>query len=275
MNRWLALGVIAMAANFARAEETPDAAQPPVNKVQIDAALELTSDEAGKYSFVIGGDAGRAVKLQAEPILRWSNPAVGEVHGNVFLWTNDARPAAVGSLFKWFTPHTHTSHEFHSLTEASLVGRYDGREVWSAANPGVSFAPLASAPLRAATAAQRLLQMKRLAKDFAATKHERDGAQQELRLLTQPIYRYAAPAQELLDGALFVFVQGTDPEVFLLLEARGREGQEAWQFALARMNGVGFNVRYQDREVWSVEAMPWRDIGSHAEAYTSFRFEMP
>jgi hypothetical protein len=200
---------------------------------------------------------------------------VGEVHGNVFLWTLNERPAAVGSLFKWFTPHTHMSHEFHSLSETPITTRYEGREVWRTKTGGVAFSTLPEAPVPAGSAPQRLLQMKRFARDFAATKRERDGNKQELRLLTQPIYRYAAPKEEVQDGGLFVFVQGTDPEVFLLLEARGEADAAHWQFAAARMKGVGFELRFQDKPIWSVEIMPWRDIGGHAEVYTSFMFKMP
>ncbi len=247
----------------------------PVNKEQIEAALKLTTTEAGKYAFTLQNEPGSSVKLRAEPVLRWSNPSVGEVHGNVFLWTVDERPAVVGSLFKWFTPHTHMSHEFHSLAEQPLTGRYEGRQRWTPSAPGVTFAPLAGAPAPAASPKERLLAMKRLTKDFAATKHERDGARQELRLLTQPIYRYASGRHKILDGALFVFVQGTDPEVFLLLEARGDSGKETWHFAATRMNSVGFTLRYQDKEVWSAEIMPWSDISSHAQPYTSFMFKMP
>jgi hypothetical protein len=253
----------------------PISADSPVNKAQIDAALKLTTAEAAKYAFTLQDESRSSAKLLADPILRWSNPSVGEVHGNVFLWTVDQRPAVIGSLFKWFTPHTHMSHEFHSLAEKPLVGRYDDRDVWTTSAPGLAFSPLPSAPQPAASAAQRLLAMKRLAKDFAATKHERDGAKQDLRLLTQPIYRYAAPEQKVLDGALFVLVQGTDPEVFLLLEARGDQGKEAWHFAATRMNGVGFALRYQDKEIWSAEIMPWTDISSHAQPYTSFFIKMP
>ncbi|MCI0361337.1 MAG: hypothetical protein L0211_22875 [Planctomycetaceae bacterium] len=247
----------------------------PVNKAQIEAALKLTTAEAGKYAFTLQDGPRSTPKLVADPVLRWSNPAVGEIHGNVFLWTVDERPAVIGSLFKWFTPHTHMSHEFHSLAEVPLVGRYQDRDVWTAGSAGVKFAPLPDAPPPASTAPGRLLAMKRLAKDFAATKTERDGAKQELRLLTQPIYRYASPEHKILDGALFVLVQGTDPEVFLLLEARGWAGDETWHFAPARMNSVGFVLRYQDKEVWSAEIMPWSDISSHAQPYTSFFIKMP
>lgn len=278
MNRlgtWIAAALVACGwAGAALAQESAQAAAPqPANKELIEAAHKLTAEGAAKYHFTLK-DGGQA-KWLPEPVLRWSNPTTGEVHGNVFLWTVNDRPAVVGSFYKWFSPHTHLTHEFHSLAEQPLAATLDGRQVWAADQAGIKFFPLPEAPSPAASAPQRLLQMKRLAKDFAATKFERDGSKQELRLLPQPIYRYAAPQQEVLDGALFALVQGTDPEVFLQLEARGEAGKETWSFAPARMNGVGFQLRFQDKEVWSVEILPWADIGSHKQSYTTFRFEMP
>lgn len=247
----------------------------PVNKERIEAALKLTQEEAGKYAFMLADDGDSIPALGEEPVLRWSNPAAGEIHGNVFLWTVNARPAVVGSLFKWFTPHTHMSHEFHSLTAAPLVGRYADREVWQTSQGGIDFAPLPDAPRPADVMNRRFLQMRELAKGFAATKIDREGNQQDLRLLPQPAYRYSAQKEGVLDGGLFVFVQGTDPEVFLLLEARSTSDDRRWEFATARMNSVAFEVRYHDRPVWSVEVMPWSDVGGHAQPYTTFMFKMP
>ena len=242
----------------------------PVNKEQIEAALELTTREAAKYRFELAGGEAAQPALQKDPVLRWSNPAAGEIHGNVFLWTDDGRPAVVGSLFKWFSPHTHMSHEFHSLAEVPLVGHYDDKQNWQVSSAGVQFAAMAGAPVPAGSAPRRLLQMRELAKGFSASKIDRDGNQQELRLLPQPAYRYSSKNSQILDGALFVMVQGTDPEVFLLLEARGDRSDATWIYAVARMNSVGFRVRYQDREVWSVDPMPWADVRSHLQPYTTF-----
>lgn len=251
-----------------------DASQPPsVDKQQIEAALKITREGAAKYRFTIGQTPPEQVKLQAEPVLRWSNPAAGEIHGNVFLWTINSRPVVVGSLYQWFSPHTHLSHEFQSLSEENVSAEYEGKEVWTTSEPGLKFQDLADAPLPAGSAPQRLLQMKKLSKSFTATKTERDGNQSELRLLTQPVYRYAAEKEGLIDGALFTFVQGTDPEVFLLLEARKQEDKAVWQFAATRMNSVKFQLRYHDREVWSREVLPWADVASHQEVYTTFQFK--
>lgn len=244
------------------------AQEPPVNAELIEAALKLTQEAAADYEFET---EAREATLRPEPLLRWSNPAAGEIHGNVFLWTVNDRPAVIGSFYKWFSPFTHGAHEFQSLSEAPVTGRYHGAAVWRPQEAGVQFAPLADGPSPADSATQRLLQMRRLARQFAVTKTDRDGSRQELRLLPQPIYRYATPQQEILDGGLFVFVQGTDPEVFLMLEARGKEDAARWTFAAARMNSVDFRLRRDGREMWGVEIMPWREVGRHAKSYTTFR----
>src|SRR4051794_24599479 len=77
------------------------------DKEPIAAALKLTKEAAAKYEFTLEGADNQRPQLVAEPVLRWSNPSAGEIHGNVFLWTSGGRPAVVGSIFKWFSPHTH------------------------------------------------------------------------------------------------------------------------------------------------------------------------
>jgi hypothetical protein len=75
----------------------------------------------------------------------------------------------------------------------------------------------------------------------------------ELRLLPKPIYRYEAPQADAADGALFAFVQATDPEVLLLIDVRNRDGAPAWHYALARMSRVNLRAEHKDRVVWRVE----------------------
>src|SRR4029450_3360988 len=93
---------LASALPLIAAAEEPAAPDSATNKEQIEAALKLTTEAAGKYEIARVGAAAPA-RLVKEPVLRWSNPAVGEIHGNVFLWTVNTRPIAVGSLFKWFS----------------------------------------------------------------------------------------------------------------------------------------------------------------------------
>jgi hypothetical protein len=250
----------------------PSAAQEPkeksaVEKQQIEAALKLTREAAGKYKFASGDDEA---KLVPEPVLRWSNPNVGEIYGNVFLWTHNTRPVAVGSLFKWFSPHTHTSHEFQSLSEHPLEASYDGRAVWKA-KAGVKFAALEKVEAPAETASRRLVQMRQLAKRFRGDEKTREGEDYELRLLPQPIYHYESAKEDVIDGGMFAFVLGTDPEILLLLEARKESsGKTAWQFAAGRMQNIELKLKFDDREVWSVSQLEWSTAFDHTQPYTLF-----
>ena len=68
-------------------------------------------------------------------------------------------------------------------------------------------------------------------------------------------------------GALFTFVEGTDPEVFLLLEARVRDKGPTWHYALARMNSCEFRVAQGGREIWSVPLISWSRARDTSEPY--------
>lgn len=249
-----------------------------LEKQNLEAALKLTRESAAKYEMSLADEA-TPLKLREQPILRWSNPEVGQVYGNVFLWTRGGRPEVVGSLFKWFSPFSHMSHEFHSLSGGELSVNYEDHDVWKTAQPGVAFSAVPKAGEVAATPAARLLQMRQMARQFSARSVSREGLKLELRQLTQPVYRYELDKDsgDLLDGALFTFVQGTDPEVWLMLEARKVEDLSAakWQFAIARMNSIELTVEHLGQQIWHCDVMPFKEVGSHKWAYTNFRFDQP
>jgi hypothetical protein len=265
----LTIGPLAAAVGPAPAAADP----PPANKENIDAALKLTLPAAMEYEIRVGDDE-KPLAFQREPVLKWSNPDRGEVHGNVFLWTRDGRPLVAGSLLKWFRPHTHMSHEFMSLAEEPLAATFHGSPAWKTAEPGVKFADLPGADAPAADEAKRLLQMRQLVKNFSGSKKEREDMNPtELRLLPQPVYRYAAPKQGVVTGGLFALVHGTDPDIWVLVEARGEDAAAArWQFAAARMNSVEVHLRYRGEKVWSAETLSMAAIYGHRQAYTSFMF---
>jgi hypothetical protein len=273
--RWLPVVLVA-AGSAALAGRAQGPAETPANKENIEAALRLTQAAAAEYEMRAGADEKeKPLELRREPVLRWSNPDRGEVHGNVFLWTRDGRPFVVGSLYKWFSPFTHMAHEFHSLTPDPLSASFHGKPVWKTAEPGLRFANVPGAPAPAAAEAQRLLQLRQLAREFTGWKKERDGLEGDLRLLPQPVHRYSAPKQGVLTGGLFAFVQGTDPEIFLLVEARGESAAKArWQFAVTRMTSAELRLRHGDRQVWSAETLPWKAVSSHELPYTSFGFNV-
>jgi hypothetical protein len=156
------------------------------------------------------------------------------------------------------------SHEFDSLSRGSPIARDRGQVIWSPATAGVEFKEVPTAPRPAKTPAERLRQMKAIAERFKATMTgwQADNTdREELRLLPRPLYRYDLanakdPDPNLLDGALFAYVQGTDPEVVLALEVIGTPEQADWLYALVRATSGGLEVKWGDKLVWTANKFP-------------------
>jgi hypothetical protein len=237
----------------------------------VNEAIRITTEAAKRYAFELAGHSAAQLKFHPVSILRWSNPVAGEVYGNVYLWTDDEeRPQVIGSIFQWFSPMTHGSHEFQSLSLAPVKGQRDGSTVWVSNQAGIEWKPAPDHPAVGNSQPVRLRQARAIARQFQVLKTDREMVTRNLRLLAQPIYHYGSEGAAVRDGYLFVFVQGTDPEVFLLLEPK-RVGQSwEWRFALARMNSVQFVAKFQNQEVWRTEIWPWSKVKNGRETYTSF-----
>jgi hypothetical protein len=239
--------------------------------------LAIAREEAKTYTFRPEGPGeAEAFALHPEPVLQWSNPIAGALYGNVYLWTAHGRPEVVASIHKWYSPQRLLEHEFLSLSLGTFVGERNGVPVWNPGRPGVELKPLPDAPVPAGTPAQRLRQMRDLSKEFAARQTNRNGIDRDLRLLTQPLYRYESEKTEgdLIDGALFTFALGTDPQAMLVLEARRVDGAPLWQYSLVRMNSVHLRATYRKREVWNVPALPMNEVYDHRRPYTNFKFDL-
>lgn len=264
------VGALAFAADE---KDGTQGATEAVEKQRSAEALELCRRGAREYRLYLDDARRTELELNPEPVLRWSNPSVGSIHGLVFVWTDGGRPAAIASIYKWFEPLDHMAFEVHSLAERPLLGNLGDRPVWNSSRAGVEFKPVnhASAPAKAAPA--RLTQMRAISKEFTVEKTDREGARQQMRLLTQPIFRYPSSSAQLADGAIFAFVQGTDPEALLLLESRDADGQVAWHYALARMDSVLFRANHHGQEVWKADVLPWSTVFDNRSPYNILKLD--
>jgi hypothetical protein len=224
-------------------------------------------ETAGAYEIRTDSATGRKLMLREEPILRWTNPVPErQMHGDVFLWTDEGRPAAVLCLFEMTeNGFVRECHEFCSLATGGLKTNGPAGRNWSPAEGQVAMRPLADAPPPAATARQRLIQVRELATRFACEKTTRMGDVRRLRLLSQPVARYESLMHDVADGALFAFVEATDPEVFLLLETRPSRGAAQWHYGLARMVSVQAKVSLGKETVWEVETLPYDGYRNRAD----------
>jgi hypothetical protein len=232
--------------------EEPGAATPST-------AIEDFTADAKQYVMRLDARPDARFELREEPLFHWSNPARLGEDGAVFVWMLQGRPQVIGSVFTYRSGDViRRKHEYHSLASGPLTATYGGQRVWAPRQAGVYFESMTDAPPVPATARGRLSQLKALSRRFSAKIEDYAGKKEELRLLPQPLLRYESDDQTV-DGALFSFSQGTDPEVILILEARLDGDAPTWQFAFARYHFVDLRVAYQGREVWHVDAMP-KDI---------------
>ncbi len=215
----------------------------------------LIQAELPRWKIGIGAE-GAELKLHPKPILRWTNPATGRMYGEIYVWTANGRPESVISLYKVWEPAWGFAGELQSLSATNLVAKRDQSVAWKCEQPGIALRDVPDAPTTAATARRRLQQMRAIADDFSAVlidcRQNPGGERQALRLLTNPVFRYSSPGREVVDGAIFAFVVGTDPEALLLLEAHEKKNKKSWQYALARLNCDELAAFFKEQEVWRV-----------------------
>jgi len=257
--RWLSLLFVV---GFAIAWCTVQADDKPVQKMS--GWQRLFRKHAAGYKIVVEGDDGGDASLVPEPVLQWSQPVRGGADGAVFVWALEGRPVAIGTFFIWpkleGEGRQGVAHELHSLSQSPLVANWRDRR-WTPPQDSVVWKPFPDAPVPAATGEQRLRQMRELSRQFTAESHDEDDRRWDLRPLARPIFRYgldrkqdsAATDREVLDGALFGFVEGTDLEIVLSLQARKTTTGNRWEYALSRMSDFRLVAKLAETTVWEVE----------------------
>jgi len=210
-------------------------------------------------------------QVEPTPIFRYDDQTRGYVDGTVWRLGAKGRPLAI------ITAELHPNYlgsgscviyDFLSLSPQpfQVKRRLQVRGPFQAEDSGILWRPPASAvemqqlpsgPAPAATPAGRLSQMKTLSQRFSATQdlEETDRTLVHLRRLPREIERYV-PGQETgqetaenADGGIFLFVNGRNPALVLLIETDGT----AWQYGAGRLSApCTLRLKLDDAEVWSV-----------------------
>lgn len=71
----------------------------------------------------------------------------------------------------------------------------------------------------------------------------------------------------IISGAMFAFCQGTDPELFLLIEAQRGDDGERWMFAAAEFSNLSLFLTLDDVEVWSADPPRFSSRGVHVGGF--------
>jgi hypothetical protein len=223
---------------------------------KIDAKLlKLHRDEARRWEIFVDALRTKKAEFVPEPVYRWTNASRGNGQtGAMFVWTFEGRPVALGGVFS--NPEAGRRvimHEFHALGPGRIAARLnDSNHEWLP-TAGVPLHPIPDPPAHAATAKQRAVQMREIAREFTAHTIDNVGVRWQLRLLSRPLYRYEKAESDLIDGALFAFVSdaGTDPEVVLVLEAVKAGEKATWHYRTVRFSISSLYVQYKGKDVWT------------------------
>ena len=257
----VAPGFVGLIALLGAGADDPSSAE----KQQLKRWSEQLHQSLGWYQ-VSSGRASRE-PMKPEIVHRWLNP-VRRQKGETALifWVDAGRPEALASAYPWGGGLV---YECISLARTTGLEAKEGeRSIWSPATPGITFHDVPDAPAPARTVQARLVQMKAIAEAFKVTMSNAPNGQDDreaMRLLPKPIHRTDPAAArgahpDLIDAAAFAFVQGTDPEAVLLVEAIHRGDASLWRYAFGRATGYAVEAKLGSAVVWKAERQPrWND----------------
>jgi hypothetical protein len=240
-------------------------------------AEATASQEAGRYVFRLEDGRDPKLKLEPRPILRWSDPPGGIAAGAAYLWTARGRPEAIATITIRNRRAERITVEFHLLSTTSYVVQRAGNPVWMPKRPGVAIWPTTLAPVVSRTPSGRLDQMSKLARSIVVEAETRTMVEAKksttkaktktktkaaikLRVLPRPIFRYQVRDPALLDGAIFAFAAGDDPQALLILEARAGRGGHHWWLGFARLNSIHLTAKHKQLTLWNAPAQSWHVV---------------
>jgi hypothetical protein len=202
--------------------------------------------------------SGVPLERSGDSLLNWTIDR--SWHGSYYVWTAKGRPVMVGCFLAdsekpdrrraFIELHTMTDEPFTPLS-FSAGQMYE----WNPVAARNSTIPLSDTAAPAKQEQTRRSQMREIAEQFELTMYRETGAsdaQEELRMLPRPLYRYPASNNGSLEGALFAFVttKGTDPEFLLAVECDPRATDDSWKVRPLRSCTRRLDLRRQGVTVW-------------------------
>jgi hypothetical protein len=215
------------------------------------ATMSTRWGELRAYELVDGSEI--EVEPVPEPIFQFFETARERSYGTVWVWGAKGRPLA---LLAQGRDHEQplSCYELAALSDRVSVEMHDGWR-WSPGQATSEMTPFANGPPPAGRGTVRLSQIKSLARRFTISEALGDEVL-ELRLLPTPIHRYEDDAAGLIDGALFSFAHGTNPEALVIIECQTRDGESFWSYGFVPLGAAGLTARLDDQVVWKKDSTP-------------------
>jgi hypothetical protein len=187
-------------------------------------------------------ESPEALKFSPRPLLRYSDQSregdlgtLGVLDATVWRLGETGRPTAVVALEIYHVRDGNPllNYECMSFSNRKFEMTSPRGPRWFPSGSALAMEPLADSPAPAQSPKSRLTQLRQLSRRFTVQEELR-GEKIECRLLPQPIDRYDDMALGILDGAIFVFANGTNPEMGLVLEC----SEQQWTYGVFRCTGA-------------------------------------
>jgi hypothetical protein len=263
--------------------QAPDSGAVSKERDRAERLEEMKQIASSFHASTIDGTKQTPAMLAGEPLYRWNDPTREFSDGTLWFWRSSGRPIGVVAIELY--PYDRAfgivwALEFTSLTTRAIEveggehfnrryadlhpPRPDGRLRWAPKEGGVTFRRVPDAPRAGATEAERLRQMKDMVKRFSAREVFR-SQEYKLRLIARPIDRYADSSARVVDGEVFLFGNGTNPEVLLMIQLDGViEGSDIWSYAAAPLARAELTLSLDGNDVWTFKS---KDVPSPEENY--------
>lgn len=210
-------------------------------------------------------EADQQVETGDKPVLRYDDQARNLLDAGVWCIGKQGRPTAFITIELYGAGEDQAllTYEFISLSSKKFSMNSTNGPSWAPELTELVTRAVPDAPKPAESKAARLTQMRDIAREFNAVQTYR-GQKIELRLLTQPIDRYSNEDRKIVDGSVFVFANGTNPEMGMLIETDGK----IWTYGIFRMSTAPIAVEYAKK---AVEGIPPNAAYGVSRAYTATR----
>ena len=234
-------------------------------------------NEAESYEIVAKG-ATKPFELKPKPLMHWQNTVRQQEQGTMYVWFDGDLPAVLASIFTYeYSGTVFCKHECISLTEKPFSAKMGNIPVWAPKMAGTTWKSIDDAGEPADSLPRRLTQMRSIARQFTGKVTNPEGEVTKLELLPQPLLRFQAPQQNVIDGAIFSLAVVTDPEALLMIEAFKDKDKVSWRYCALRSHYWQVDLARNDVSVWAaplkfeLQSAVFNQAPSASEPYFSFK----
>jgi hypothetical protein len=199
-------------------------------------------------------DKWSKVKRNDKPLLYYGDPTRENDRGSLWAWGDKGRPVATLELYQNVADRKKWAFAICNTSGGKLRASRAGAAWWRENESESQLKEIPGAPVPSADPTQRQRQLKLLAQKFTGHQFwDPNNTRYELRRLERPLQTYRDQAAGIIDGALFSFANGTNPEIILFVEARMNPKdttKTVWQYTVGRSAHAELHLNYDGKQAY-------------------------